>query len=146
MSEEKNVKRIHLLHRIMKTTHMYSLLIGFLIGFVLTAIILWLADPAIKILSESLWYCFVSCTTIGFGDVVASSVLGRILTAVLTLYGILLFSFIPGVLVNYFVEFNKIKAKNSVAKFLDKLERLDELTEEERKELALKIREKRYKL
>lgn len=144
--ENKKAKRLKLLHKIMKTSEMYKIMLGFIIYFFITALVIWLVDPAIESFGDSLWFCFASCTTVGYGDVVATSVTGKLLVAVLTIYGIIVLAFIPGVLVSYFTEFNKIKANTSVVKFMDKLERLEELTEEERKEIADKIKERRYKL
>lgn len=149
MEEKKNISRkkqgARLLHQIMKTTQMYKILLGFVLYFFITALVVWLVDPSITSLGDSLWFCFASCTTLGFGDIVVTSVLGKILTAILTVYGILLVGFIPGVLVSYFTEINKMKANKSVTAFLEKLEHLDELSEQEIKELAQKIRDRKYK-
>lgn len=144
--DNAGVKKIKILHTIMRTTHMYEVLSGFVVYFVITALLIWLVDPNITKFSDSLWYCFAVCTTIGFGDVVATSVLGRLLSVVLSIYGILIVAYIPGVIVNYFMEFNKAKQNKSIVQFFDKLENLDELSKEELKELSELIKKKRYKL
>ena len=142
----KHMRRMKLLHKIMRTTHMYEMLGGFLTYYFITAIIIWAVDPAISKFSDSLWFCFATCTTVGFGDVVATSVVSRILTVILTCYGILITAFIPAVVVNYFMEFNKIKADESIVEFFDTLENVDKLPHEELVEFAKKIKSQRNKL
>ena len=53
---------------------------------------------------------------------------------------------IPGILVSYFIEFNKIKSNESVVAFLDQLEHLDTLSKEKLRELSKKVKNRRYRL
>ena len=142
----KHMRRMKLLHQIMRITHMYEMLGGFLLYFFVTALIIWAVDPAITKFSDSLWFCFATCTTVGYGDVVATGVLSRILTVILACYGILVTAFIPAVIVNYFMEFNKIKADESIVEFFDTLENIDKLPHEELVEFANKIKSRHNKL
>lgn len=144
--KSKSMRRMKLLHNIMRTTHMYEMLGGFLVYYFVTALIIWGVDPSIEKFGDALWFCFATCTTVGFGDVVATSVVSRILTIILTCYGILVTAFIPAVVVNYFMEFNKIKANESTVAFFDKLENVDKLSHEELEELAEEIKARRNKL
>lgn len=138
--------RLKLLWKIIKSTHLDRIIIAFLALFVVCAVVIWLWDPAIGSLREGLWYCFVSCTTIGFGDVVVESFIGRMLTVLLTICEIILVAFIPAVAVSYYTEITKIQAKESVMAFMDRLEHLDQLSKEELAEISQKVREKRYKV
>ena len=70
---------------------------------------------------------------------------GRILTVILVLYGIFVIALIPGVVVNYFVEFNKIRYNESLLMFMDRLEHLDTLSKEELREISQDIRNFRKK-
>lgn len=70
---------------------------------------------------------------------------GRILTVILVLYGIFVIALIPGVVVNYFVEFNKIRYNESLLMFMDRLEHLDTLSKEELREISQDIRNFRGK-
>ena len=140
------MRKMKLLHKIMRTTHMYEMLGGFLVYYCITALIIWLVDPSIKKFSDSLWMCFATCTTVGFGDVVATSVVSRVLTVILTCYGILVTAFIPAVVVNYFMEFNKIKADESMLLFLDKLENLDNLSKDELTAISEQVKKSRNKI
>lgn len=140
------MRRIRLLWRILKITHADKLLFGFLVYFILTSIMIYLVEPNIQTVGDSLWYCFAASTTIGFGDIVAVTLLGRVLTVILCIYAILIIALIPGVVVSYFIEFNKIKSKESVVVFLDQLEHLETLSKEELRELSQKVKQRRYHL
>lgn len=140
------MKKLRILHNIMRTTLLYETLIGFLLYYFLTALIIWLVEPEIGDFGDSLWFCFAACTTVGFGDVVATSTLARILTVILTLYGILVVAFIPGVIVSYVTEFHKAKSNESLTVFLDKLENLENLSKEELKEISTRVKSRRNKL
>ena len=76
------MRRIRLLWRILKITHADKLLFGFLVYFILTSIMIYLVEPNIQTVGDSLWYCFAASTTIGFGDIVAVTLLGRVLTVI----------------------------------------------------------------
>lgn len=54
--------------------------------------LLFLFDPNIKSLFDGIWSAWVTMTHVGFGDVVPTSFLGRLLASVLILLGLLLFS------------------------------------------------------
>ena len=140
------MRRIRLLWKILKITHADKLLFGFLIYFILTSIAIYLVEPNMQTVGDSLWYCFAASTTIGFGDIVAITLLGRILTVILCIYSILIIALIPGVVVSYFIEFNKIKSKESVVAFLDQLEHLETLSQEELQEISHKVKQRRYHL
>ena len=137
------MKKLKIFHRIMKTTHMYEMLAGFLVYYFITAIVIWAVDPSITKFSDSLWLCFATSTTVGFGDVTATSLVSRILTVILTLYGILVTAFIPAVVVNYFMEFQRVKANDTMDQFFDKLENLDTLSKEELKAISDEVKKTR---
>jgi voltage-gated potassium channel len=49
-------------------------------------------DPAIENPMQGIWWAWVTVTTVGYGDVVPSSVEGRVLAGILILLGVALFS------------------------------------------------------
>ena len=51
---------------------------------------------------DAMWYCFTVITTIGFGDFYAATVVGRVLTVLLGIYGIVVVSILTSVIVNYY--------------------------------------------
>lgn len=120
--EGDNMRRISLLWKVVRITHAERFAVGYVLLLFLVAVAVWLAEPSITILADSLWYCFAASTTIGFGDFVAVTWGGRILTVLLALYGIFVVALVPGVMVNYFIEFNKIRYNESLVLFMDQLE------------------------
>lgn len=123
-----------------------KILLGFVGYLALTAFGLHLVEPDMATYIDALWYCFAVVTTIGFGDLVAVTLVGRAMTVVLGLYGILVVAIIPGVVVSYFTEVSQMKAKASVTAFLEKLEDLPNLPKTELEALSQTIKNRRYKL
>lgn len=140
------MRKLKVLWRVLTTVGMDKIITGFIsIFFIIAGLIQWV-EPNINGLGNGLWYAFSTITTIGFGDLTAVTLLGRVLTAILAIYGILVIAMIPGVLVNYFTEINKLKTNESIMEFFDKLEHLGSLSKEELKNLSQKIKKQRNKL
>ena len=105
-------------------------------GFVLIFI-----EPQVHGLFEGIYFCFVASTTIGFGDIVPVTVLGRIIIIIVTIIGILTTAMVPGVVVAYYTEFLKAREKETISTFLEKLENLPELSKEELTELSERVKQ-----
>lgn len=140
------MKKIKLLWKIFRSVGADKIIVGFVLFLLCVAYALKLIEPNIYTFGDGIWYCFSVVTTIGFGDYVAVTTLGRSLTIFLGIYGLLVVGLIPGILVSYFLEFTKIKADTSVLNFLDQLEHLDQLDKQELKELSNKIKARKYKI
>ena len=63
-----------------------------------------LIEPDIHNFSDGLWYTFVSCSTIGFGDITVTTLWGRLLTAYIAIAEIMTVAVISGVVVSYYLE------------------------------------------
>lgn len=140
------MKKFKILWKIIKLASLDKVIYGFIIFVLLNAFILDFVEPSIKDYSDAIWYSFVSFTTIGFGDFVATTFIGRISTMCLAFYGILIIGIIPGVIVSYYQEIMNIKKNNNISNFLTDLEKLPELSKEELTELSNKVKKYRYKL
>lgn len=127
-------------YRILKWTGALKIYLGFLIFLCGAAAIVVVVEPGIDTFGDGLWYCFVASTTIGFGDLYAVTGIGRIATVLVAIYGILMTAMIPGVVVSYYMEYLKIREKETISIFLEQLERLPELSKEELEELSERIR------
>ena len=57
-----------------------------------SGLILYIIDPNVHSLFDGIWSAWVTMTHVGFGDVVPTSFLGRLLSATLILFGLALFS------------------------------------------------------
>jgi len=105
-------------------------------GFVLIFI-----EPQVHGLFEGIYFCFVASTTIGFGDIVPVTVLGRIIIIVVTIIGILTTAMVPGVVVAYYTEFLKARENETISTFLEKLEHLPELSKDELEDLSERVKQ-----
>lgn len=134
------MKRYRLLWSIVRRTHTDKLLYAFLVNLFVVALFITMAEPQITHYGDGLWYTFVACTTIGFGDFAAVTLIGRILTVYMAVNEILLVAIIPGVVVSYYLEVIHRRERESLTVFLDKLERLPELSEEELREISERVK------
>ena len=105
-------------------------------GFVLIFI-----EPQVHGLFEGIYFCFVASTTIGFGDIVPVTVIGKIITMIVSLIGILTVAMVPGVVVAYYTEYLKLQEKDTISTFLEKLEHLPDMDKSELSELSDRVKE-----
>ena len=75
-----------------------------------------MVEETIPTFWDALWYCFAVITTIGFGDFAAVSIIGRVLTVILGIYGIVIVAIITSVIVNFY---NEISTDNKKLKKLE---------------------------
>lgn len=134
------MKKYRLLWFIVRRTHTDKLLYAFLVNLFVVALFITMAEPQITHYGDGLWYTFVACTTIGFGDFAAVTLIGRILTVYMAVNEILLVAIIPGVVVSYYLEVIHRRERESLTVFLDKLEHLPELSEEELREISNRVK------
>ena len=129
-------RMVHLLVRTGTIKIFFFYLVVVAIGAVLT----WIFEPQVNSFGDGLWFCFVASTTIGFGDITAVTLLGRIVIVIITICGILTTAMVPGVVVAYYTEYVRAKEKDTVSTFLEKLENLPELSKEELEQLSERVK------
>ena len=134
------MKKLRRTIMILKRTGTLKMLVSFIVFYCVASAAMWLFEPNVSTIGDGFWDCFAATTTIGFGDIVALTRLGRIITVLVAVYGIAVTAMIPGVVVSYYMEFLKIKEKETVSLFLEKLEHLPELSHEELTELSDRIK------
>ena len=78
--------------------HLFNLLILALAVSVGAGLLLYILDANIHSLLDGIWSAWVTMTHVGFGDVVPTSFLGRVLSAALILFGLVLFSMFTALL------------------------------------------------
>ena len=140
------MKQIRLFWSIVKSCNAEKFTIVFFISFFIVSLVIMIIEPNISSYGDALWYSFVSCTTIGFGDEVVVTTVSRILTVYLTLYELVLVAIFSGVIVSHYLEVVDRREKLTATKFLDKLEHLSELDKEELKEIEEKVKEFKDKM
>ena len=134
------MKRIKVLKNVLKKTHADRLILFFVIAYLIIAFLILLIEPGVKTYGEALWYCYSVFSTAGFGDVIAVTTLGRILSLILTLLTTLVVALVTGVIVAFYTDIVAMQYKASKAEVLDKLENLEDLSKEELRDLSERIR------
>lgn len=134
------MKKINALKRVLKRTGAARMLISFLLTMCIVAIIIMFIEPGINTFGDALWYCYVSATTIGFGDICVKTGFAKILTVFISVYGIMAVAMIPGIVVSYYLDYLKLRDKEILTAFREKLEILPELDKDELTEISEKIK------
>lgn len=134
------MKKTRLIKIILKRTGALKFLTTYIIIFAGVSIGVWIVEPNIKTPIDSVWYCFSVATTIGFGDIAAVTILGRAMSIFLSICSILIIAVVPGIITSYYIESTKLKEQESIAKFLDDLEHLPELSKEDLQSLSEKVK------
>lgn len=135
------MKKSKLIIKVLKRTGAIKMLYGFIGLFFAISLLIMIFEPKINTFFDSIWYCFNVMTTIGFGDVTSVTIVGRILSIILSIYSILIIAVIPGVLTSYYIESIKLRSNESMEKFMNDLERLPELSKEELSDLSERIKQ-----
>lgn len=90
--------------KIIFKTYALEILFGLLALIAAFSIILMFEEPTMSYYPDALWYCFTVVTTIGFGDFAATTLIGRLVTVVLGIYGIVVVAVFTSIIVNFYNE------------------------------------------
>lgn len=96
--------RFKVLFKIIIRTFALEVLFGLLATMVASALVLMFVEDTLTNFGDSLWYCFAVVTTIGFGDFTATTVIGRWISVILGVYGIIAVAVITSIVVNFYNE------------------------------------------
>jgi len=116
------MRRLKVLAGILKRTRADKILGGFIVFLFAVAAVIELAEPDINRYGDALWYCYAVISTAGFGDVVAVTFIGKICSALLTVYAIFVTAIVTGVVVNFYTQMVEMQRKETLAMFMDQLE------------------------
>lgn len=114
---------------------------GFIYVLYLTVIIVILGSmgiyyteqgKTINLFGDAIWWSFVTTTTVGYGDISPITMSGRIIAAILMIFGIGFIGMLTGTIATYFL--NR-KGKNDNIEYEKKVIDLSSLTREEYKEI-----------
>lgn len=134
------MKRLRILRNILVRTKTNRILIIYLIFVLLSALLIFLVDPAITRYGDALWYCYAVISTAGFGDVVATTMLSKILSVLVTAYSTIVIAIVTGVVVNFYTQIIELQRKETLTAFMDKLEHLETMSKEELKEISSQVK------
>lgn len=101
--------RLDLLRKIVQKTYAAEIIFGLLLLIASFSFVFMYTDTeSFKgEYTNALWYCFAVVTTIGFGDMTAVSTIGRVLSVILGVYGIVVVALITSIIVNFYGEMRK---------------------------------------
>ena len=128
---------------ILRHTHADRILLGFVLFLLADAAIIQIVEPDINRYGDALWYCYAVISTAGFGDIVAVTFIGKTCSVFLTIYTLFVVAIVTGVVVNFYTQLVELQRKETLAAFMDKLERLPELSKDELETISRNI--KRYR-
>ena len=104
---------------------------------------IWIFEPHINTYIDALWYCYAVISTAGFGDIVVTAFLPKLISLIVTVYSAIVIALITGVVVNYYTEIINRRREDTLEAFMDKLERLPELSQEELTEMSEQVKRSR---
>lgn len=124
------------LAQIIKKTYTIEILYGLITLIVATSILLMMIEDCFDNYGDALWYCFAVVTTIGFGDYTCVTIIGRVLSVVLGIYGIIVVALITSIIVNFYNESSSSHKDDVITNEVKKLdeERKTVENEEDNKE------------
>jgi len=102
------------LFKIILKTYALEIIMGFLVTIVAFSLILMHYEENITSFVDGLWYSFAVVTTIGFGDIVATTLIGRIITVILGIYGLIIVAVITSIIVNFYNEMSGKKDQKNI--------------------------------
>lgn len=128
------------IRKLLVRTGTIKIFFAYLITLFVGGVVLFFIEPQVNDIFEGFYFSFVASTTIGFGDIVPVTVVGRIIIILLTLQGLLTVAMVPGVVVAYYTEYLKIQEKETISTFLEKLENLPNMNKDELEALSERVK------
>lgn len=118
-------------------TYLDTIIATAIIFIVIVTILVWMVDPNIADFKTSLWYIISSMTSTGYGDVVPSTVSGKLVGIVAMIGGIVIFALVTAVISSLYIskinrtQHNDLESKiedltNEVEKLNKKIDELSE--------------------
>lgn len=97
--------KLDVIKKIIRKTYATEILFWLLLLILAFSFVLKDVEEGIPTYQDALWYCFTLITTIGFGDFTAVTFIGRVLSVILGLYGIICVALITSIIVTFYGEF-----------------------------------------
>ena len=124
--------KVNVVSNIIKKSLVYEILLSLCILIILCSIYFTIVEPLMTSYVYSLWYSFCLITTIGLGDLSVTTTLGRILSVLLGVSGIVVVALFTSLIVNFYNEMNKKREQKEMNKILSKVEAIEKIEEEKK--------------
>lgn len=129
------------LNGILMTNDLYKVLVFTLCVILLAAIPIHYFEEDITSFGEGIWWAIVTTTTVGYGDIAPETIPGRVTAILLMFIGIGCISMITGSVASYLTKPVHLDSDKEYIK--TKIDRLEELSEDEYKDLLVILHTKR---
>lgn len=97
-------------------------------------------EPNITSYFDALWYIYSVTFTVGLGDIVVTTALGKICSVLISIYALFVTALATGVVVSFYNRCVEQQYKETREAILDKLSRLPELSKEELEAISDKVK------
>lgn len=92
------------IRKVIQKTYAAEITFGLVALIIAFSFIFYVTESGFNNYFDGIWYCFTLVTTIGFGDLVTTSVIGRILSIILGVYGVIYVALLTSIIVNIYNE------------------------------------------
>ena len=133
--------RLKIIRSVFRQTGLGAATSGVLAVYLACAVVIYASEPDAITFGDSLWLCFQTMATIGFGDVPADVPLARAVLVVLSLVSVLYLAVLTGSFASYCTNIMQSRAKNTVVRMAARLEHLEDLSRDELVELSRQARD-----
>ena len=110
--------KFDVLRRIIKKSLVKEILLALMIIIILCSVYFTIVEENLTSYVDALWYSFSVITTIGFGDISVTTTLGRILSVILGISGIVVVALFTSFIVNFYNEMNKKREERTLQKLI----------------------------
>ena len=116
--------KLGVLQKIIRKTFAVEILFGLFMLIISFSYVLFTFEDGFATYLDALWYCFAVVTTIGFGDFTVSTVVGRLLSVILGIYGIIVVALVTSIIVNFYSEVKNERDEEKIEETAEKEEAL----------------------
>jgi voltage-gated potassium channel len=113
--------------KVLSRNYLGSVLLVALAFTLISGLLMAGIDPAIENVWQGIWWAWVTVATVGYGDMVPESPVGKVFGAVVILFGVGFFSLLTASFSAYFVSRGEIEIEE------EEIEEIDQLNEIERR-------------
>lgn len=134
------MKKIKIIKSVLKSTRADRIVLSFVMFCFISAFIIMIFEPDINTYGDALWYCYTVFSTTGFGTLEATTLVGKAISVILTVYTLFVVAIVTGVVVSFYTHYVQLKCDNSVFSMMDKLENLENLSKEELRNISDRVK------
>ena len=133
--------RLKIIRSVFRQTGLGAATLGILAIYLACATVIYASEPMTITFGDSLWLCFQTMATIGFGDVPADVPLARAVLVVLSLVSVFYLAVLTGSFASYCTNVMQSRAKSTVVRMAARLKHLEDLSRDELAELSRQARD-----